>query len=334
MQIKQSSEKYQIDEEALRNYLIEKEKVDELLWKRIKEKSNGDEEERRTAIKLIFSSYKKVPIEADGLLKSFASLKQPSNVRKTLAIQICENKNEIPASLYFDLIITMSKDRSKKIRKLIVPEIEEWLRPLTKLQKILKEIEKFKQKSIYREFEFNWLTFLTFDQMLALLKMHKEGNDKDIRKMLIRVSKNKTFLQNFKEELSGIPIFQPRLHVLKETLEAHVDGKFALSIPSMLAQIEGILWDIATKKGFAIGTCIIDPQGKRKPVKSVSPVVSETPLYYLMTDYLAEFFLHKIYTHNFRHAILHGRNPNYDKAEDSMKLIMLLRTLMEIGKNC
>lgn len=47
-----------------------------------------------------------------------------------------------------------------------------------------------------------------------------------------------------------------------------------------------------------------------------------------------EFFVSWIYTHKFRHSVLHGRNPNYDNAEDSMKLVMLLRALREIGKNC
>lgn len=334
MQNRQVSEKYPINEESLKKHLIEKEQTDEELWMRIQEKAKGKLAEREAAIELIFNNYRKVPTEADYLLRDFSSLRQPVKVRTTLAMQISKSKTNIPAALYFDLITRLNQDREPKVKNLVAPEIEEWLKPLIKLQETLRKIETFKHRPIYKEFEFNWLIFLSFDQMLRLLKMHKRGKGKEVRRMLMRVAKNKTFLNDFLKELSSISILQPRLHVLNEVLNAHVDGKFVLSIPCILPQIEGILWDIAHKKGFAVGTTIITTRGRRRPVKSAYRLVAETPMYDLMTEYLAEFFLQKVYTPNFRHAILHGRNHNYDKEEDSMKLVMLLRALTEVAKNC
>jgi len=328
------SEKYQIDEERLKKYLIQKERVDEELWKKIQGKAIGKENDRKTAVILILNNYKKVPNEADNLLRAFTSHEQPKYVRTVLATQISKNKMKLPAALYFDLIKRLSQDPEAKIRNIVLPEIREWLTPLIQLRETLKKIEDFKQKPIYKEFEFNWLTFLSFDQMLKLLEMHKKGKDEEIRSMLMRVAKNQAFLRKFLNELSSISIFQPRLHVLEDAMKAHVDGKFTLSIPCILAQIEGVLWDIANKKGFAIGTTIVPIQGKKRAVKSAYPLVHETDMYYLMTDDLAEFFLQEVYTHAFRHAILHGREPNYGKEEDSMKLIMLIRALAEIAKNC
>ena len=249
-------------------------------------------------------------------------------------MQISKNKTKIPASLYFDLINRLRQDPEPKIHAIVLPEFKRWLMPVFQFADIFKKIEKFKQKPIYREFEFNWLSFLTFDQMLVLLKMHKEGKDEEIRTMLMKVARNQAFLKNFLNELSNISIFKPRLHVLEDSMKAHIDGKFTLSIPSLLAQIEGVLWDIARKNGFAIGkTTIITNQGKRE-VKSAYPLIQDTGMYYLMADELAGFFLCEVYTDTFRHAILHGRDPYYAKEEDSMKLIMLLRTLAEIAKNC
>lgn len=334
MQNKQIRGEYPIDEESLKKFLIEKEKVDEELWEKIKKNAKGNREERESAITLIFDNYRKVPTEADDLLRDFASQGQTVNIREKLAVKVAEDKKNIPASLYFDLIQKLSQDPEEKIRKIVSPEIQEWLNPLIEIQKTLKAIKDFQQKPIYKHFEFNWLTFLTFDQMLTLLKMHKKGKDDEIKKMLLDASRNQSFLQNFLRDLSGIRIFKPRLRVLEQALRAHVDGKFALSIPCMLAQIEGVLWDIAHKKGFAVGTTIITSKGKQVSVKGAYLLVDQTPLYDLMTDYLAEFFLQKIYTRAFRHSVLHGRNPNYDNAEDSMKLVMLLRALSEIGKNC
>lgn len=327
------SEKYLVNEEALKKFLIEKEQVDEELWGKIQANAQGKESNRKTAIILLFENYKKVPKEADGLLVDFTSQEQAVDVRKTLATQVLKNKTKVPASLYFDLIKRLRQDPETKIREIILPEFENWLAPVFKLADTIKKIEELEKKPIYKGFEYNWLSFLTFDQLLTLLEMHKKGKDKEIRAMLMRVAKNKDFFKNFLRELSSTPIFVPRLHALEDSLKAHIDGKFTLSIPCLLAQIEGVIWDIANQKGFAIGTnTIVTNRGRTTSAKSAAPLVKDTGMYYLMADELAEFFLNKVYTANFRHAILHGRDPNYAKEEDSMKLIMLLRALTEIAK--
>ena len=46
MQKRQVPEKYSIDEEDLRKYLIEKEQTDEELWKKIQEKAKGEKQTR------------------------------------------------------------------------------------------------------------------------------------------------------------------------------------------------------------------------------------------------------------------------------------------------
>ena len=55
------SEKYPIDKEGLKKYLIEKEKVDEELWKKIRQKAKGKEKDGKTAVTLILTNYKRVP---------------------------------------------------------------------------------------------------------------------------------------------------------------------------------------------------------------------------------------------------------------------------------
>lgn len=313
--------------------MIEKEKVDEELWKIVQGKSIEKVEDKKNAIQLIFENYKKMPEEADEILRGFASQEHPKDVRKTLAIQVSNNKSGIPGGLYLDLISRLKEDPDNEIQKIISPEIREWLEPLTDILQTLKKIEEFKQKPIFEGFEYNWFIFLPLDQMLRLVEMHKEGKDKEIKRMLMRVAKNKTFLKDFMKELSRITLLKPRLHVLKDALSAHLEDKFTLSIPSLLPQIEGILWDIAQKKGIAVGTTIIPISGKKFRVKSVKAVVEHPTMYDLMTSHLADFYLQKVYTRNFRHAIIHGRNPKYNSEEDSMKMIMLLRAVTEIAKN-
>lgn len=73
--------KYPVDEEGLKKYLIEKEEVDEELWRKIQEKAREKGNDKKTAVILILNNYKKVPNEADNLLRNFASHEQPARVR-------------------------------------------------------------------------------------------------------------------------------------------------------------------------------------------------------------------------------------------------------------
>jgi len=322
----------EIDEEALREFLIEKEPVDEELWEKIKNKAEGNAEEKESAISLIFTNYVKIPSEADEILKTLALKNQPLNVRKKLATQMSKDKASIPGGLYFSILTKLSEDPNEEIKKQVLPIKKEFLEPLNTTITIINRILAIRQKPIYKNFQFNWLTFLPIDQMLFLLRLHKNGKDQEIEKMLVRVSKDKSYLTKFEKDLSSIKILRNRLGIINSALEAHSIGNYELSIPSLLSQIEGILWDIASIKNIAYGQFIVTRNGRMIECHGAYNLVDQTHMYDLMDWTLADFFLKAIYTKTFRHGILHGRITNYAKEEDSMKLVMLLRALSEIAK--
>ncbi len=330
--MKEAPEKDTLDNEALKAFLIEKEELDEELWKKIKTKTEGTSREKQSAISLIFDNYPKVPSDADEILIEFASNEQPLSVRKKLATQISKDEVSLPGGIYLKILNKLSRDPDEPIKTQISHLKKKFLEPLFDLAKFVNLLLELEQKTIFKEFEFNWLTFLPVDQMLNLLNLHKEGKDEEIKQMLIRVSQDRSYLDKFKKDISGIQLITHRMPILTKALDAHADKKYELSIPCLLAQIEGILWDIAVDNHIAFGTRIITRRGRTTDSKGAYNLVAHTQMYNLMSDTLADFFLDKIYTQSYRHWILHGRKTDYANADGSMKLVMLLRAICNVAK--
>lgn len=97
------------------------------------------------------------------------------------------------------------------------------------------------------------------------------------------------YLAKFKKDLSTIKIFQPRLRIINSALEAHSLGNYELSIPSLLTQIEGILWNISSSKGIVFGTLIITRTEKLMKSYSAYNLVKQSRMYDLMEATVADF---------------------------------------------
>jgi hypothetical protein len=46
------------------------------------------------------------------------------------------------------------------------------------------------------------------------------------------------------------PLFVPRMHILKDALQAHCRGLYTLSVPALINQIEGVLNDYVIANGL------------------------------------------------------------------------------------
>jgi hypothetical protein len=124
-------------------------------------------------------------------------------------------------------------------------------------------------------------------------------------------------------------LFNPRIGVIQDAIDAHLTGKYSLSVPVFLAQIEGMLWDYAEQQGIAAGTTIVKNDGTTKEAHSATPLVKDTEIQDSLSEDVANYFLEKVYTKDFRHGILHGRKTDYNKEENSMNLMLFIRVLLE-----
>lgn len=358
------SRKKTLGEAKIEDFLVTKQEIDQKLWNDILNKSKGTEEEKILACRLFFENYRRIPDEADALIKGLASPHQPEGVRKAIALEIAKERVKIPAGLYGELLFVLHSDVNKEVRDIVEPKfkqiketfvlladaiaqaqvsfVESTTRLISRYQTMITrtalnswqkiwEGTKFLREPEFKEFEFNWLAFLPIDRIRKLYEMHKQGKDEDIKKLLIGLGKSREYLDQVIEEMNEADVFKRRVSAIKDALDAHCNGKYTLSIPTLLPQIEGILWDIAEEKGIAKGTEIVTKTGKREVAKSAKPLVKKTDIRDLISENVADYFLEKIYTKGFRHGILHGRKINYGNEEDSVKLVLFLRTLLEVG---
>jgi AcrR family transcriptional regulator len=153
---------------------------------------------------------------------------------------------------------------------------------------------------------------------------------------------NGAALEEMLDEWRDDPRFAPRMHIFEDALEAHLAGKYTLSVPTLLPHIEGI------------ASCIvgIKPGSPSKIMDRVEEVIVEDSwiLRRVAEDVLVKE-IKKSYGYldfdNFdeelkkegrtegqllhRHAILHGVQVNYASEENSLRAFLLLDELHRLG---
>lgn len=135
------------------------------------------------------------------------------------------------------------------------------------------------------------------------------------------------YVRNLLAEWKGCEWIKKRIPILEAVVNAHIEGKYELSIPALLPQIEGIIWN-----GYGCNSGSTKTKRERDYVKDLCGEGPESgdPEY---LDQTAEDFFLNTLMQNFdldhptpelsRHAILHGVDTNYATPVNSLKLILL-----------
>jgi hypothetical protein len=122
---------------------------------------------------------------------------------------------------------------------------------------------------------------------------------------------------------SELEIFNNRKQILMDAFEAHFDGKYTLSIPTLFAQLEGLLREIGNLKN-------------KDNIKPTIPTdIWEKKLLFSVKDDAENFnsFIHKLFEGSAspekfnRNPILHGFKTDYHNADNSL---LILLSILEI----
>jgi hypothetical protein len=140
---------------------------------------------------------------------------------------------------------------------------------------------------------------------------------------------NKDRLQEIVDTWSEQKFIQPRMKILREVVTAHIEGRYELSIPSLLPQIEGIIADINKHAG-------------RMNFPNIKEYVEAMFARDTRFDRVGKTFFLSILYENFewqdpipflsRNAILHGADTNYASASNSLRLILMFDLLQDSTK--
>ena len=138
-------------------------------------------------------------------------------------------------------------------------------------------------------------------------------------------------------------IFANRSQIIQDALEAHISGKYTLSIPTLLPQVEGILSSIIGKSAGKLINLLKEAFGKVEPdflssvaedmllklAKSPFLLHGIEPSYFSPEKYSEWLDKRGILEENTlnRHAILHGIQINYATKLNSLRTFLLLDSL-------
>lgn len=237
--------------------------------------------------------------------------------------------------------------------------MSQWNRRLKKLQQWSRQIaaEEAKCERITKAFQECdlWLAPSMMELTDKLVQLYDEGKKQVIPSIIARYYKrnNWTILKKTVSNWKSNSFFRPRMGIIYDALDAHINGKYTPSVPALLPHIEGVAREIVEKyKLPELDKPIIytkEQYGKdgaktwpsavfnRVAINAFSfeeLVAIESLLYYLEgTMYLSprgrgkklEDFATKDILN--RNSILHGRHLKYATSMNSLKCFLALDVL-------
>lgn len=191
----------------------------------------------------------------------------------------------------------------RNIQSIIRPELFDALKRIS--EKYI-EIEK-------SDFEYKWLNnapYLFFEEVYAEYK--KGGNDK-ATEYLMKALQKESSIEELKTNWEHFGYYKQRKIIIDQALDAHKDGKYALSTPTLMTQIDGVFIQL----GIDLGKW-----GKEDwPIEVIAVKRKIGGIDDSFKDYYGRF----MGTNSIRAGVLHGVNIDYASDDKlSAKVIWLL----------
>ena len=213
----------------------------------------------------------------------------------------------------------------------------------TSLRPLIEFMKNFDYEG-WEEFleEFGWIEAISMSYASELKEKLKQYDKEEVWRQLIDDFKNEDLLNELIGEIKSNNLISKREKILSKAIYHHKHGDYISSIPLLLAQIEGTLWDIGIEKGLIEnkpnstnlidkkGNLILDKNKNGKPIKcSLGELIIKL---FGNTSKFGEHIKTNVYSKDFRHPILHGREINYGDEQRSTMLLLMLFVLLEKTK--
>lgn len=213
--------------------------------------------------------------------------------------------------------------------------------PLASLADDIGEMEDSK-------FPFKWAGSLPLPLARRLFELWDQGDVLAMHQLLTEGLLDEPIGQTILDECRECALVGPATDIIADAFWAHMQGKYSLSIPALMAQTEGVIrriavevgamatvqgtgrhWTISTVLGATRGTieAKIAAAGGSQPTGFVGP---------LFGPFLA--FMEKQYFRSRRNPVTHGNNVEYARLDLSCECVLALyeavdaaRTVMQWG---
>lgn len=169
----------------------------------------------------------------------------------------------------------------------------------------------------------------------------KNGNKKAMTNLIVS-SYHKDNFQILKSTVNSWEtnkLFKKRMRIIKDSLDAHVDRKYTLSIPALLPLVEGIATEYCKLK--KINLAGIRSKGNAKVEKAFEDLLNSKGYPFKFPDLFLEILNKVIYEDTSkakdpfqkklnRHGVLHGSYIKYYDAPRSLRCFLLLDALASL----
>ncbi|WP_262178411.1 hypothetical protein [Haloarcula laminariae] len=193
------------------------------------------------------------------------------------------------------------------------------LEPIADLAGQYQEIEE-------SDFEFKWLSNVKHAAFMQLYREFCDKGNDAAAELLAAQLRDEEGIEGFKEYFLSFDEYDERQTIIEEALDAHAEGRYALSIPTLLTQLDGIFIDLALDIGLwrpdhdVTGVAVVN-KGEGSP-RHISEIDEE----------FRDYYSSRLWPN--RVDILHGKRTDY--ADDellSAKLIWLLFQTLHTTEN-
>lgn len=209
-----------------------------------------------------------------------------------------------------------------------LPDLSDLIRNMAELEEGRESLAKF-------GFDFSY-PLLTQEMVRSFRETHPKTMGATTINRLVNITRQDEFLAGMESTIPSSTTLKRRWRVIRHAYLAHVERNYALAIPALLAQLEGIVGDGLILKGVAIPSAgrlyVRDPMtrsikigkdGKHVEVNGLKDAVDRSalhrdPRFRSLADVLSNSLAPN------RNSILHGRTLNYDKAKYSVETLLAL----------
>ncbi|HEX5726540.1 MAG TPA: hypothetical protein VFX98_13785 [Longimicrobiaceae bacterium] len=174
-------------------------------------------------------------------------------------------------------------------------------------------------------------------------KIEKRVRSAAITNRLLGLTRSHDFEEELMETVRGSAILSSRGKIVTAALRAHVRREYVMSIPVLLAQVEGVFTDLLVLKKEAIrrkgktlplvsgrprtkqqkGKTVPSPYAGMKEKIELSPLKND-PATREVAGFLLDAFVSQ------RNAILHGERVDYGRAKLSVQMLINLYILSQV----
>jgi hypothetical protein len=172
---------------------------------------------------------------------------------------------------------------------------------------------------------------MSLPDLVALLALHRDQGDvavvQRIRDHYDEIFGAARFLDELEASWTVHPHLKRRISLLQEALKAHKHRMFAVSVPTLIAQFEGLVADVTKHTGVMNGAAL----RTHVATLAASERVAGGLFVSFVNDALLVQFAHGCLSPPFsRHAILHGGDIDYATEVNSRTAILLIDNMREL----